>query len=104
MSSGNGLEGLDKLQKNVERLAGEHRVQLANLLAAEFMSECSSFHSFEELITASGFKVESAEDFAAIPDDEWDTFIRKATSYQSWQEMQRAAAVAYTRKQVFKGL
>lgn len=104
MSMENGLEGLEKLRKNAERLSGEHQVKLGDLLNNDFISECSAFKNLEELLAASGYKVESPEDFAAIPDDEWDNYIRRHTSYASWQEMQQAAALAYTKKQMLKGL
>ena len=56
------------------------------------------------MLDASGFKVESAEDFAAIPDEEWDAFVSKNTSYSSWEEMQKGAAKDYTKRQLTKGL
>jgi len=42
----------------------------------------------------SGFKVESQEDFAAIPDEAWDDFICTNTSYFNWREMLQAAGAA----------
>ena len=45
----------------------------------------------------SGFKVESQEDFEAIPDDVWDEFIRNNTSFASWKEMLQAAGAAWAK-------
>ncbi|MBL1267698.1 MAG: hypothetical protein COA87_008105 [Halomonas sp.] len=104
MSFKSDTSGLDKLKENMERLSGQSEVKLANLFHPEFMSNCSSYTSFEALVEASDFTVESAEDFAAIPDDEWDAFISKSTSYASWEEMQKAAAADYARRQLFQGL
>jgi hypothetical protein len=70
----------------------------------DFISSCSQYSSLEELIDASGFKVESKEDFEAIPDDEWEEFIQSNTSHESWLEMQKAAVLAYTKASLFKGL
>jgi hypothetical protein len=39
------------------------------------------------MFDASGFKIESPEDFAAIPDAEWDQFIRDNTTFASWEAM-----------------
>tara|TARA_R100000353_G_scaffold166904_1_gene128671 strand:+ start:1077 stop:1241 length:165 start_codon:yes stop_codon:yes gene_type:complete len=52
------------------------------------------------LFEASGFKVESKEDFESIPDDEWEAFITQNTSFDSWLEMQKAAMAAYTKKKL----
>lgn len=78
---------LSKLSKNIESLQGEHKLPIAEVITPDFLSGCSSFSSVDQLIEASGFKVESAEDFRSIPDDEWDTFIRCNTNYSSWDEM-----------------
>lgn len=104
MSFKKDTRGLDRLKYNMEQLSGSHEVRLADLFQSEFMSKCSSYSSFLELIDASGFKVESAEDFAGIPDKEWDAFVAKSTSYASWQEMQHAATAEYAKKQLFKVL
>ncbi|KGA02710.1 hypothetical protein KP05_04895 [Cobetia amphilecti] len=96
--------GLDKLKGNMEKLSGHSEVKLVDLLDSEFMSKCSSYSSFEELVDDSGYKVESAEDFTAIPDGEWDAFISKSTSYSTWEEMQKGAVANYAKKQLFQGL
>jgi hypothetical protein len=57
-----------------------------------FIAEHSSFAPFDELLEASTFKVETKEDFEAIPDAEWDTCIASNTSFESWAEMQQRAA------------
>jgi hypothetical protein len=49
---------------------------------------------------ASPFKVETKEDFEAIPDDEWNTYIASNTSFESWEEMQHQAAGEYVAKQI----
>lgn len=104
MSFKSDTSGLDKLKDNMEKLSGQSEVKLVDLFDSEFMTKCSSYSSFEELVDDSGFKVESAEDFAAIPDDEWDAFINKSTSYSSWEEMQKDAAASYAKKKLFQGL
>ena len=44
---------------------------------------------------ASGFKIESQEHFEAIPDVEWDAFVRSRTRFQTWQDMQAKAGEEY---------
>jgi hypothetical protein len=48
----------------------------------------------------SGFKVESQEDFAAIPDEPWDDFIRSNTSFFNWREMLQAAGAAWAKSKL----
>jgi len=89
---------LEQLKKNLAEIAGTTQVKLVDLMHPQFVSNCSQFASLEELFEASGFKVESPEDFAAIPDDEWDAFIKESTTYENWLEMQKAAHSEYAAK------
>mgnify|MGYP006889059493 CR=1 FL=1 len=52
----------------------------------------------------SGFKVEAADDSKAIPDQEWEDFIIANTSFERWEDMQKAAAVAVLSKRMHLGL
>ena len=98
------LRGFDQLEKNLSELSGTHSIPLDDLMTPDFISSCSQYSNFEELIEASGFKVETEEDFAAIPDQEWEQFIQTNTSYESWIEMQEAAGFSYMESKLFKGL
>ena len=98
------LRGLDQLEKNLSELSGTHSNPLDDLMTPDFISSCSQYSNFEELIEASGFKVETEEDFAAIPDQEWEQFIQTNTSYGSWIEMQKAAGVSHIESKLLKGL
>ena len=66
---------------------GQCDVPLSELLNDSFVSHHSSFSSLDELMEASEFKIESQEDFEAIPDNEWDEFIKRNTSFNSWIDM-----------------
>ncbi len=83
------INGLDKLQKNLNELVND-----------SFISNCSSFSNLDDLFKASGFKAESQEDFDAIPDDEWDSFISSNTSFNNWQDMLQAAEAEWTKKKI----
>lgn len=39
-----------------------------------------------------------------IPDQEWEDFIIANTSFESWEDMQKAAAVAVLSKRMHQGL
>ena len=94
------LKPLEDLARRAEALDGEHSVSLADLLNPAFLRGCSRFQSADEMFEASGFKIESPEDFKAIPDTDWDTFISSNTSFSSWEEMQAGAAKAWFAKQL----
>lgn len=101
------IEGLEHLQKRLEEMAekaeemsGNHSVPISELLNPDFLASCSAFSNIEELFEASGFKVETSEDFAAIPESDWEWFIQQNTSYTSWHEMQQAAATIWMKKKL----
>jgi len=101
------IEGFDELQNDLKALAdkaqnldGQHNVPISELLTSSFLSMHTRFSSLNDLFEASGFKVESSEDFAAIPDDKWDDFIRSISSFENWQAMLGAAAKVWTAKQL----
>jgi hypothetical protein len=88
------VTGLDELQhrlndmgRRAESFSGNHSVPVPELLTPDFLRRCSRFQSAEEMFEASGFKIESAEDFTAIPDAAWDEFVRANTSFVSWEAM-----------------
>ena len=98
------FKGLEKLQKNMNELSEQLEIKLTELMNPSFVSSCSKFGSIEDLFDASGFSIESPEDFAAIPDDEWEEFIVGNTSFSSWNEMQHKAMEQYAKQQLHKGL
>src|SRR5580658_931089 len=97
------MKGFDEVQRRLDDTAKraaeldgkQQEVQLSELLNDDFIAEHSSFPSFDELLAASPFKVETKEDFEAIPDAEWNTYIAANTSFESWEEMQHKAAGKY---------
>lgn len=94
------ITGLDKLQKKLndlqrkaEELHGEHEISFSELFNSSFMQRYTNFTSFEALIEASGFKVET-------PDDDWDKHIAKTTKFSNWQEMINAARSEWAKNQL----
>jgi hypothetical protein len=97
-------KGLDQLLKNAKELEGAHQVKLVDILNPRFVSSHSKFADLEALFAASGFKIDNPDDFAAIPDDEWDKFISENTDFTSWEEMQRSGGTAHMKARLNKGL
>jgi hypothetical protein len=94
---------LNQLQHRAEMLAGEHEVPVAELLTSEFMLLNTDFESVEAMFEASGYKVRSSADLAAIPDEPWDAFIRSRTRFGSWKDLLAAAADEYLRRRLTEG-
>lgn len=101
------IEGLDELQRNIGGLEsrassihGKQEVPLDELLTAGFLAKYSRFLSADEMFKASGFKVESSEDFANIPDDEWGRFVQENTTFATWPDMLSAAGVVWAQKKL----
>ncbi|MCE9967227.1 hypothetical protein LZ654_20690 [Lelliottia amnigena] len=93
-----------KLKENLEEVGNTTQLTFPELFNSNFLRECSSFTSIEELFEKSGFKVESPEDFKAIPDDEWERFIVQNTTYDSWLEMQNDAVTKLLNERMMQGL
>jgi len=86
-----GIKGLKEAQDKLQKLQDIKQVSLGQLLTPQFISANSEFENIDDLFQNSGFKADTAEDFAAIPDDEWDAFIAAKTRFPNWEEMQKAA-------------
>lgn len=67
-------------------------VPMSELLTPEFVSRNTRFANADEMIRASGLRIESAGDFDALPNDEWNDFIRSESHYTSWKAMTRVAS------------
>lgn len=92
--------GLDELRRKLSRFDGEHSVPFGELFTPAFMGQHTRFGTFEAFVEASGFKADTPEDFKAIPDAEWDTFVAANSSFASWQEMMSAAAAMWAKGQL----
>lgn len=101
------ITGLDKLEKQLKQmekgakeLSKTKNVSFDELFPASFMREYTSFSSMDELLDAGGFKVESQEDFEAIPDMKFDKHISANTKFKSWEDMIGEATSQYAAKKL----
>lgn len=86
---------LDEMASLAREIDGTPRASLSDLLTPEFLAEHTRFSSVIEMFSESGFRVESNEDFAAIPDARWDAFVRSVSSFENWQAMLDEAGAAW---------
>jgi hypothetical protein len=94
------LEGLQRLEQNLTSLRGRQQIPAPELFHSDFMRRCSSFASFDEMVDKSHFTVESAEDFEAIPESDWDSYVRATTTFPSWEAMLQQATVEWIQKRL----
>ena len=101
------ITGLDDLQKNLQNLAdkaeglsGEHQVSFEDLFVEDFMKSNTKFASFNGLLDESPFTVDTPEDFEAIPDAEFDTYVAEVTEFESWEDMLEEASTQYAARQL----
>ncbi|PKR83615.1 hypothetical protein CWO92_18310 [Heyndrickxia camelliae] len=93
------IKGFDKLQKQLKQLERNAKeleqttsVSFAELFTDSFMK---THTSFDEMLDKSKFTVETSEDFKAIPDDEWDIYVKSNTEFNTWQDMIDQATEEY---------
>lgn len=86
---------LDRLADATEELNGEQDIPLDDLLVPEFIQEHSSFKTFDEMLKAGGFSMETEEDYDAIPDEVLDLHVSKTTDFTSWEQMLEEALSEY---------
>lgn len=99
------IKGFDSLQKEIRSIEQRVRslsgkVSFEQLFTTNFIRRHTDFGSMAELIDASGFSVESQEDFENIPDAEWDVFISERTRFENWEDMLQAAVDEYIEKKL----
>ena len=94
------LREIRDVQYRVESLDGQHDVELGDLLPDEFVILHTDFPSIADVINASGFMVETGEDFEAIPDSDWDYHIKRFTRFDSWSEMLQVAGEEWASRQL----
>jgi hypothetical protein len=101
------IKGLDALTQRLNQLAkdaaaldGTHSVPLSEALTHSFLLEHSRFTSADDFLAASGFELESVEDFNAIPEEMLDAYVQSETSFTSWKEMLDAAMQLWTKKRL----
>ena len=66
------------------------------VLSSSFLSKYTYFSNLDEMIEASGFKIENQKDLETVPGDEWNKFIRSVSAFPSWELMIKEAGNEWT--------
>jgi len=98
------MRSIKRMRDNVRLLEGQHNMKTSDLFAPDFMRRYTKVASFDALIDAGGFTVESQADFDAISDAAWEKVVREHTSFSSWQDMLGKAAEEYVSRQLMEGV
>lgn len=72
---------------------------LAELLTPEFMERYAATATVEQFLAESPWPVESAADFADVPEDEFDDYVAAATAFDSWDAMLEVAGREWVARQ-----
>jgi hypothetical protein len=101
------IKGFDELQKKLKKMSdgmkeleGSNRISIPELLTQSFLLKHTKFKDAQELFDKSGFTIDSAEDFKAIPDGDWDSYISSVSDFNSWKEMLQAATAEYVKRKM----
>lgn len=91
---------INEVAENLQNPDTTTQVPITELFNSDFMIEYTEYATFEELLTAGGFIVNSTEDFLAIPDEDFNKHIRSCTKFTSWNDMMTKASEIYVLKQL----
>ena len=67
------------------------QLSLKELFHDDFILKTTPYKNLTEFLSASGFRLQTAADLAAISNDQWNQFIQKCSTFQSFDEMKEAA-------------
>jgi len=89
------IRKLSDLERKAAELDGEHSVPISDLFPDSFMAAHTDFTTIQDMLDASGFPASTPEEFSAIPDDQWDTFVASRTKFASWHAMLEAGTAEW---------
>lgn len=96
-----GLQDLQRNLKNMEKKAdslnGSHSVSFNELFYDGFMQSYTDFSSIDDFVEKSGYDFSNME---SIDENELDSFIRKNSTFDSWNSMKSKAAGLWTKRQL----
>lgn len=101
------ISGLDEANKKIGAIVERAKsleqptsVAIEDLLTPEFMSAHTKFSSLAELKKASGFQMETVDEFEDLPEEKLDAFMRRETQFSNWTDMIKAAGAEWVKRQL----
>jgi hypothetical protein len=75
-------------------------VDFEDLFDKSFMRKHTNYRTFEKFLQGGKFYITSQQDFEALPEEQMDKHVVKATRLGSWKEMIDFATDIYARRQM----
>lgn len=86
-----GLKNLEKrLDKATNALNGKHSFE--EMFPPSFMRKYTNYTNIVDFFDDCGFPYETKEQFEAIPDKEFDSYVNRVTNFKSWEDMMKSGA------------
>ena len=92
--------GLKDLQKKLEGLPEEQAVTFDKLFPPAFMAQYTDFKTIDEMLDATGDKIDGADDFDALPEGVWEKLVKQRTRFKDWEDMKGKAAQEWTAQEL----
>ena len=97
------MDDIDVLTERIKKFGENNSVPADEAFTKDFMCQHTKVSSFEEFLRQGGYGTD-AESFKAIPDDEFDEYVRNNSDFACWRDMLKSSATNYTLRQLSGGL
>ena len=85
---------LSNVQHRLTELEGNHNIPFSELFDRTFMEQHTNVSSFDDFLIQGGYDTDE-DSFKAIPDNEWEEYVRNNSDFNSWTDMMETAAKIY---------
>ena len=92
------LSGLEKLQRKLKEVEGEHTYQMSEMFPDSFMRKNSKYMDIDSFFNDVG--VFNEEDFNSIDESKLDNFVKLNSNFDNWNEMKVEAAAELMKKKL----
>lgn len=90
ISSKINYQVLNRLSEKVDSV-NQNNIRIRYQIFDDFIKDQTDFENLNHLFLEAGFIVNNSTDFANVPQDEIDAFVRERTKFSSFTELQHAA-------------
>ncbi|MCM1958140.1 hypothetical protein NCZ17_01980 [Acinetobacter modestus] len=97
-------EGLKKLKKNADQSQQGEGLNVEDILNDVFLLEHTDFQNYKDLFNKAGFKADTPEEIASIPQEQIDAFVKANTKFDGFNDMLSQALSVNVQKRLLKVL
>jgi len=92
----------------VKNIEGMHIIRADEIMTPDFLRKHCKYSSFEQLVRSSGLVDEkeaiTKERFESIPEEKWDSWIKRVTDFSNWKGMISVAMKEYADEKLCEGM